>query len=316
MTEEKTTNPEYPLGTPIRQVAAVNLQIDKIDEIASYLSAIRGSDIYDTNAPFVVVPEGMKVLDLESLMPRPRRIRHAITFIDVDSFTRYFQDFRVGYLPRLFGYIGANGLNIVGVIDYDVPAVVNADQEGKVTGANAPIPAWNSHIAHLELAYHRDYATLKSMDGRMLTQQDFALFVEENLHLFQTPDSATMLEIAQELKGARNVSWKAGKRLSNGQVSLEYNESTTATTVRGHELEVPEYLVLTCPVYEGFPAHELRAAFRWHLSDDGKVSLGYRLLTKLVEREAEEEVKHAVIDVTQLPILAVKDSRGISNDEF
>lgn len=255
--------------------------------------AAAATDIAKT--PYIIVPEGIKSLNLEENMPAPVRVRKKVKFTDTQSFVGYFNAFKDGYKPQLFTAGNGTGMQILCVFDYDEP-------QGS--------PRWNQHQATLTLAYHPDYASLKKAENSWFSQGDFALFVEENLHLFTSPDAATMLELAQELKGHRNVGWQSGRRLSNGQTKLEYTEELSGKSSRG-DVDVPEYLLMKTPIFDGYSEQEIRAAFRWRLDDGGKIFFSYRLLTKVAERKAVDEVKAQVTAQTALPLYAVSGFEGI-----
>lgn len=240
--------------------------------------------------PSFIAPTGMmQVHDLERFMPFPQRTRKLVGFIEAESFLTYFEAFKAGYQPRLFVKNQDDGMKIACVFDYDEPN---------------SLPRWNDHIATLELAYHPDYKALRDYNSKWFAQADFSLFVEENLHLFVAPDSATMLELAQHLKGSKNASWQSGKRLTTGATALEFIETIEGKGVRDG-VEIPEYLLLKTPMYEGGSDQEIKAAFSWKIDNEGKVFFLYRLLTKVAERKAQEEMKSYIAQKTGLPVLAV-----------
>ena len=189
------------------------------------------------------------------------RSRKSIKFIDVDSFVSYFNEYKVGMSPKMFMERTLNGIGIMAVFDYDTPTVY-IHEEGKKTQTIAPIPQWNDHVVHLSMKHHPDYQTLLDNSNKWHEQYDFALFIEENTHLFTNPDAATMLEMAQHLKGTVNAQWRSGQRLANNQTSIEYTEEIKAQTYKG-DITVPEYIDLQTPLYEGFSSEPIRAAFRF-----------------------------------------------------
>lgn len=251
--------------------------------------------------PFLIAPETMRVISVEEHLPAPSRVRKKIKFTDTKGFVDYFSLFKDSYKPRLFTMGTSAGMQTLCVFDYDEP--------GSATSPGA-LPQWNQHLSTLALAYHPDYATLKSKDNEFMKQEEFALFVEENLHLFTNPDSATMLELAQELKGKRNVGFQSGRRLANGETKLEFIETIEAKSTRG-DVTVPEYLLMKTPIFDGYSEQEIKAAFRWRLDDGGRVFFAYRLLTKVAERKAVEEVKAEVSKAVNLPLYAVSTFEGI-----
>lgn len=294
-----------------------NVQLESsLTEIAAWLSNIRMPGVFDTRAPFAIVPESLTILDLEKHMPVPSRIRKKIMFSESASFLDYFTKFLDTYKPQIFTTGSYAGMKILCVFDYDGAGQilpVEGEPEGS-TRNTLPQPMWNSHQAFLALNYHPDYAELKHSDSKWFKQGDFALFVEENLHLFVMPDAATMLELAQELKGSRNVGWQKGQRLASGANRLEYIETVDAKSVRG-EIEVPEYLFMKMPIFEGYAEQEIKAAFRWRMDADSGVHFSYRLLTKVAERKAIDEVKAEITATTNLPLYSVSSFDGIVTRE-
>lgn len=275
-----------------------------LGELAETISALTNTAKITPEKPFLIVPSEMVALNVEEHLPAPSRVRKKVQFIDTKSFVNYFDLFKANYQPRIFTMGNSAGMSILCVFDYDEPGPHN------IAPTRAVAPKWNSHQATLALAYHPDYAALKAAENNWFKQDDFALFVEENLHLFTNPDSATMLELAQELKGHRNVGWQSGKRLANGQTKLEYTETLAGKTGRG-DVDIPEYLLMKTPIFDGYSEQEIKAAFRWRLDDSGKVFFSFRLLTKVAERKAVEEVKQEIVKATALPLYAVSSFEGI-----
>lgn len=289
----------------VRDSGPIHIMVDKVDEVAALMAKARVPEGYNPNVPFTVMHESMKVMDLEHNMPHPARMRKNIVFTTVESFLEYYQDFHKGQSPRLFTKSGTNGMTILCVFDYDKPG------DESDSGITLPLPQWNSHRATLQLKYHEDYGSLKAANEVWFDQEEFALFIEARTGLFKDPDGATMLEMAQHLKGTRNVTWQSGKRLSNSQSALEYIEVVKAQSVKG-EIEVPEHLTIRCPVYEGLVAEDLLANFRWKIGPDKKAQFSYRLITHEQERRAAEEVKMQVASGTGKNLLQVASFDGIT----
>ena len=319
MTDEKTnTAPQQPGPAPTEAVQNVmiphrlNVASD-IGDMASWLFAMNNPGMITPETAFALVPDKVKLLDLESLMPFPRHLRKKLSFTDSKSFLHYFHLFKNSYMPRLFCRTDDDGFEALCVFDYDGPGDKKVIGEGEKQRAvyGAPQAMWNGHQSRLSLAYHPDYAALREQDSDWLSQQDFALFIEENTHLFKNPDGATMLELAQHLKGVRNANWQSGKRLANGETKLEYIETLEAKSAR-HDLNVPDRLTIVSPIFEGYPAQEYQAAFRWRMVDGGRIEFSYRLLTKLAERDALEAVKDSLVKETGLPLYNVSDFNGIT----
>ncbi len=294
----------------LRESGPIHINVDKIDEVAAWMQRARAPEAYNPNVPFTVVPQTMKVMNLEEHMPHPARVRKHMTFTDTNSFLSYFNEFSKQGNTKLFATRNISGVSFLCVFDYDRPGTVNTDEASWQSEEVMPLPQWNEHRCYLGMKYHPDYIDLKCLDGKMMSQQDFALFVEKNTHLFHDPDGATMLEMAQHLKGMTKAQFQSGRRLSNGQVSIEYIEETRAQGAKG-ELDVPEYITMFTPIFDGFDPEEIRASFRWRIGDDKKITLGFSLLTKVQERRAEEDVRKDLSTSTGLPIMSVDNFGGI-----
>ena len=285
--------------------------LELINKVADGIVANKGEHEFSAENPFVIVPEHYKVENMKEFaayidgrLPKPRRLHKRMRFVDVTSFLVYFQQFRVGHRPQLFHKVASDGMRVMGVFDYDVSA--NQETDGAAT-----TPQWGDNVAFLGLAYSRDYQTLKNADGKWFDQVDFALFVEENQHLFVQPDGATMFELAQELKGKQNVEWQSGKRLSNSSTQFQFLEKIDAQTVNGTPIEVPDYLLMRLPMFEGMSDQEIKLAFRWKLHQ-GHIQFAYKLLTKVAERKAEDEVKQRITGTTSLDLLTVSSFNGLT----
>jgi uncharacterized protein YfdQ (DUF2303 family) len=287
-----------------------------IKDILSYLAAINSPNIFDARVPITIVPEQLKVVDLEKHLPVPKSIRKKINFVDYEGFDSYFQKYKIGYEPQIFFKSSNEGLDFKCIFDYDLSGSVVKNKETsdspEVDVVTRTAQArWNEHEANLIMSYDRDYKTIREINGKWITQDMFAAFVELNLHLFQKPDSASMLEIAQELKGTNNASFRRGKKLANGEVQFEYVEEIDAKTVT-NEIALPEYITLQSPIYEGFDKKELKAAFKFRIDKAGEILFSILLLSVLEEREAQEEVKTKIKGSTGLPVYQVSSFEGIS----
>lgn len=288
-----------------------------VSELTNEAAALKVAslDKFSAERPFALVPDNCRVENMreyaayiDKRQPAPRTVEKRMRFVDVTSFLTYFQAFRVGYKPQLFHKVANDGMHIVGVFDYDWPGT---PVEGHPNGGNPTAPSWGNNVAFLKMAYSRDYQALRNGDGQWFSQTDFALFVEENQHLFFNPDGATMFELAQHLKGKQSVEWESGKRLNNSSTQFQYLETVDAQTVRGTPITVPDYLLLRLPMYEGMSEQEIKMAFRWRIVD-GEIKFAYKLLTKVAERKAEEEVKQRISGTTQLDLLTVSTFNGLT----
>lgn len=248
---------------------------------------------FSKEKPFVIAPQNHQIIDLEKYLPAPVAIKRAPVFLETDDFINYIAEFRHGHNPRLFYVQDDTGFAAKCVIDYD-PA----------TGIEPATPSWGTHRPQLNLAWDMDYAAWRSKSGVWFEQDEFALFVEENLHVIQQPSGAEMLELAQELRGSKNASWEAGQRLNNGQRALKYVEEISATS-RSGDIIIPDELTLMMPIYRGEQVQQIRAAFSWRLQGTA-IRFSYRLMSKVLERKAQDKMRARLQEQLQLTPYLVK----------
>jgi uncharacterized protein YfdQ (DUF2303 family) len=116
-------------------------------------------------------------------------------------------------------------------------------------------------------------------------QVKFARFIEENEVDVIDPAGAEILEIAKTLVARKDVQFKSGIRLDNGDNDLQYVETTDGRAGAGGKLEIPNDITLAIPVFYGGPLYKVKAFFRYRISE-GKLSLQ-------VELHRTKEIKDA-----------------------
>lgn len=294
-----------------KSVSGETIVMDKVTELASYIAAIRQPERYNPNIPFAVIPEFMQIADVESRMPHPARIRKHPKFVTVESFCQYFDEYKGGHEPKIFHMKDSSGLKIMAIMDMDLKGDNVLKEDGTLEKRIMPLAQWNEHKATLMMKFHEDYAAMRAISGTWIPQREFALFIEQYLHLFVEPEGADMLELAQELRGTRSANWRTGSRLANNQTSLQYVEEINAEA-KGGNLVIPQYVTLRSPLFEGLFPIEYKAALSYDIGEDHKVSFSLRLMTKLEERQAEEMVLFDVKNRTEQPLYNVVSFDGLS----
>lgn len=136
-------------------------------------------------------------------------------------------------------------------------------------------PRWGDFRAEIVFRFTGQWTKWKAIDGRMLSQVEFAEFIEDNLHDVVSPAGAEMLEIAQYLSATRSVDFKSAIRLSNGQIQFHNLESMDAKVGVG-QTQVPETITLGIAPVFGLSPFRVEAKFRYRLAD-GKLRMGIKL---------------------------------------
>lgn len=217
-------------------------------------------------APFALVPAGVKLQDLEGLLAAPSRIRQAISILDAETFIAYVNRFAS---PAAAVFCdGPEGRTFTAILDYHEPDA----------------PAWGQHKAVYCCPISIEWGRWKAADRKRLRQDEFAEFIEENVKDITVPDNtpaapsaADMLEISRTLEAKKNISFRQGTRLDNGQVQLTYNEEIDGRAGESGQLNIPEQFYIAVRPFLGGDAFCVPARFRYRIIE-GKLSMWYELV--------------------------------------
>lgn len=204
---------------------------------------------------------------IEAQQPTPDRKTGQHTVSDVDS---------------LIGYLAKHGLTqteLWGAPDAGtIRAVINAhDVADTELGQDSHgLPGWGDHTTTLQLRHTPDWKDWLQRDGRLMTQTDFAEFIEDHLPNFVTPSGADMLELAQTFQATTRVDFDSSQRLKSGETQVTYKEDTNATAGKKGSIAIPDTFTIGLQVYERGDAYRVDARFRYRLNG-GQLALGYKL---------------------------------------
>jgi len=209
---------------------------------------------------FLAKPEGYEIneiTDQHGLKTQvPHRITSAPQLLDRQSLIDYVKTFK--------------GEGTIILADYDTDTFL-----ALLDYHLARQPAFVDHRATLKLQRSEEWKRWTAIDGKMMPQDDFASFLEENAADVTQPQGADLLELAKDLSARRSVHWKRAIRLDNGDEEFEYQEQTDAQSKSG-TIEVPRSFVLTIPVYFGEPQVNITAWLRWKLTG-GTLQMGLQM---------------------------------------
>jgi uncharacterized protein YfdQ (DUF2303 family) len=158
-------------------------------------------------------------------------------------------------------------------------------------------PQWGDHRVRLDLLKTEEWKRWAALDGKLIEQEPFAEHIQDGLTEIAEPAAADLLEIVQTMQGATSASWKAGVRIVDGSVQMQYVEEADARAGTDGQLSIPTEFTLVVAPFVGEPPATILARLRWRLRN-GKLHIGYKLdnpervlretLEKIAERlEAE-----------------------------
>lgn len=264
--------------------------------VAALAAKASGGHVVKTgdNREYLVHPKdtvATEVSDAYGLkLAKPRYIRQTVTIETADSLVDYVNRFK-GSETMLFAEISSN--RIAALIDYHAAAgdVSRLDKAEHV-----------AHRAKMELPFSEEWQLWNKISGKLMSQLEFARFLEENAADVRAPTAGDLLDACRDLQVRRKVNFIKAVRTSSDNENFEYSEETSATQKKG-DLELPTKFVLGLPVYFGDAEIELHAFLRWRL-DEGSLTLGIQLhRTEHVRQAVFKKIVQDVADRTGCPVV-------------
>ncbi len=240
----------------------MNIDKETLDAIIAYGRQLKtsGEPVTSEKIHYVAMPNengGCRIESLEKFQfPQgqpPERIKANPTFQDATSFCDYLKDFRD---PRLRVFADANRCVFFAVLDYHDP-----DE-----------PQFCQHTASWPMTLSPQWSTWIGQHDKLIPQEAFAEFLEDNIKDIIEPDPATILEVARDLSAHTEVTFESKIVSKSGTVQLRYSENLKTTGA----MEVPDKFTIKIPVFFGEPALEIECRLRFRISG-GKLSFIFKL---------------------------------------
>lgn len=216
-----------------------------------------------------VVPSGatLKTVEFdERSLDRPLRVTGTTEVEDVASLLAYVNQ-----------YYGAKTTSAwVDMANHRTIAILN-DAHGDLDQEDGTLPAWRDHRVKLQLAYTAEWQRWRSLDGKLMGQEEFARHIEMRELDIVNPDAATLLEIAQHFYATTKSDFRSGTRLASGEIEFHHVEETTATAGRSGDLSIPAKFELVVAPFQGEDKVAVTVLLRYRVRE-GKLAIGYELV--------------------------------------
>ena len=137
-------------------------------------------------------------------------------------------------------------------------------------------PRWGSHRLELRLRPTAAWEAWTAQDNKLVPQDKFGEFVEDNLTDFVEPTAATMLELAESFEATTKAEFQSSQRLDSGQRRFAYTEDVQAKAGHRGEITIPATLTLALRPFEGAEPYKVIARFKYRL-DAGNLTLGFKI---------------------------------------
>lgn len=272
MAGEITTGvPTFHSGTDaaaVIETAQIAVEADELDPAIIYGRVLPGGARHE-------------VVDLEKLLPAPRRIKGTVQLVTDESFSAYVD--RFGIDGHIAIYADQDQFRVVAVLNHH-------------TGER---PAWGDHRAFLQLRKTAAWQRWERLNGQLGPQTQFAELIEEGIDDVVEPAGAELLELAQSFQAHSKVEFKSQRRLDNGETQLTYHETIDARAGQQGTITIPKEFVLGIAPFEGCEPYKVVARLRYRLNG-GDLRIGYSLLRpEDIQRAAFDDVVKRIAEATQ-----------------
>ncbi len=248
----------------------------------------------DDSLMHMVLPQGQRLeqIDLEHLLPNPRRTVATATLSDTASFTDYVRHHRTeangatvwcGFNPQTYA------LSFVGVVDEHTPAAAG----------------WRGHKATFTPALSAEWKAWLAQNGKPMSQVEFAEWIENHEEDFAEANGLpTLLQLktmATNFVARQEMRFKSAIRLQDGGARLEYINDADDQTVA--DMKIFERFGIGIPVFWGGQPWQITARLKYSTAG-GKLSFRYELIRpdRVHEAAAKELIETVRAAVNPAPV--------------
>ena len=224
------------------------------------VAALQPIHIIDADREIAVIPNGYSIHDLEKHCQHPYRPTGALTAEMLESFAaaicRWAEPSAIILASPIAKRIIANFRHH------------EAEDEKLSISTRAN---WIDYKATLALTDAEEWKAWQAVNEKPMSQKAFFQFLEDRIEDVISPDPAELLEIAETIRGTRKVSFQNSQRMSNGDVSIIWDEVTEAKAGEKGQGTVPSKITIRVPIYEQAPdlLFDIVCSFRWRVENNG-----------------------------------------------
>ncbi len=242
----------------------------------------------------MVVPQGFKIEDVTKYCT-PNRIRQAVNLTTPEAFSTYVNRFK-DTDTLIFAKVTDADATFKAVLDYH-----------RMDDLGAPsFPRFCSHTATFAVEHTTEWKRWLAANGKKFTQDEFALWLEENQDLLVVPSGAELLELVTTLEGKSDVRFNSAIRLNSGKNALMYDEDVLlqgGSTTKSGKVEVPRGVRAAIAPFQGVAKSPSDARLKYRI-ESRRLTFWLEIVSPhLVIREAVAAVLEAVKTATELPVL-------------
>lgn len=230
--------------------------MENAKEILAAGTALTSPQSTGGSIPFVVVPQGYAVHDIERLMPEPERKRGVVTVSVADSYIAYLHRHATSGESMTYAALDAEAGSLAMV------CVLNDN--------SAASPRWRDHRCQFTPKLSVEWSRWKAANCKVHDQAEFAKFLEDNAQdvaaVDGMPTGAQMLQMALEFEANADKRFKSKTNLQSGGVRIEFVDDETKDTRKS--MQMFERFTIGIPVFDGSKdAYPIEARLKYRVKD-------------------------------------------------
>lgn len=284
-------------------LGAVPSTVSQIADMAQAAAKIT-HEIPATEVPglrkYAVIPDGFQTVELEAHEERPFRATGTVQADDVESLKALCQRFANVAASVIYvrAKIAANDFSLTAT------AVFNDNEKGE----NRPTAGFSDHRAVFNARLTPSWQNWLAANGKYLSQEQFAVFLEDNLpDIFvpeesNAPSGTQILELARDLEINKSSRFRSSIRTTSGATELEMIESES-DACKGRIKIFDRFFIAVRPFFGSAPwTFEARIRFR---TESETKSVKFKVDLVRIDRVLEEAVGEFIEELrsTGLPVI-------------
>lgn len=229
--------------------------------------------------PLLLLPTGIRATSLEHLLPKPQRTEAHVELYSVSDLVAYLRKHTepgdADELDHPVVFCDRKSTTITAILDYH---------------RSAGEPRWLDHTARITFEPSHQFTRWKAANGKKMSQQDFAHFLDEVQKDIENPSSAEVISFAENLEVHSNTVFKSSIRVSTGETKLIWTDERNGDQTT----ELIEHLTIGIPFWQNGERVAIKARlFHRIVADDSGAK---RLVFWFELRHLEETMDHLFED--------------------
>jgi uncharacterized protein YfdQ (DUF2303 family) len=128
---------------------------------------------------------------------------------------------------------------------------------------------WLNHTAKVQYEKGHQFKRWEEMNNKRLTQENFALFLDEVINDFHTPTGAEVMSFAENLEFTSSQTFKSATRLATGETTLVFTDAREGDK----STKIIDEFIIGIPIWQDGQKVQIRARL-FHRPVDVKDSAG------------------------------------------